>query len=163
MHVKKYTQKDRHGNMMSFEFEIPQMNIPAMESIPHPGGPKGTDTVPAWLTPGEFVVNKEATQMYGNVIEDMNDQGREIQAMQGMEVPEYAQAGKQIPGPYDWITPNIIDAVKQTESGGRHTDANGNLIKSSAGALGAYQWKPSSAAQPGFGVELLKEKLLNNI
>ena len=153
MHVKKYTQKDRHGNMMSFEFEIPQMNIPAMESIPHPGGPKGTDTVPAWLTPGEFVVNKEATQMYGNIIEDMNDQGREIQAMQGMEVPEYAQAGKQIPGPYDWITPNIIDAVKQTESGGRHTDANGNLIKSSAGALGAYQWKPSSAAQPGFGVE----------
>ena len=153
MHVKKYTQKDRHGNMMSFEFEIPQMNIPAMESIPHPGGPKGTDTVPAWLTPGEFVVNKEATQMYGNVIEDMNDQGREIQAMQGMEVPEYAQAGKQIPGPYDWITPNIIDAVKQTESGGRHTDVNGNLIKSSAGALGAYQWKPSSAAQPGFGVE----------
>ena len=153
MHVKKYTQKDRHGNMMSFEFEIPQMNIPAMENIPHPGGPKGTDTVPAWLTPGEFVVNKEATQMYGNVIEDMNDQGREIQAMKGMEVPEYAQAGKQIPGPYDWITPNLIDAIKQTESGGRHTDAKGNLIKSSAGALGAYQWKPDSAAQPGFGVE----------
>lgn len=153
MHVKKYTQKDRHGNMMSFEFEIPQMNIPAMESIPHPGGPKGTDTVPAWLTPGEFVVNKEATQMYGNIIEDMNDQGREIQAMKGMEVPEYAQAGKQIPGPYDWITPNIIDAIKQTESGGRHTDDKGNLIKSSAGALGAYQWKPESAAQPGFGVQ----------
>ena len=153
MHVKKYTQKDRHGNMMSFEFEIPQMNIPAMESIPHPGGPKGTDTVPAWLTPGEFVVNKEATQMYGNIIEDMNDQGREIQAMKGMEVPEYAQAGKQIPGPYDWITPNIIDAIKQTESGGRHTDDKGNLIKSSAGALGAYQWKPESAAKPGFGVE----------
>lgn len=152
MHVKKYTQKDRHGNMMSFEFEIPQMNIPAMESIPHPGEPKGTDTVPAWLTPGEFVVNKEATQMYGNLIEDMNDHGRAIQAMNGMEVPQYAQTGGDVVDT-SWITPNIIDAIKQTESGGKHRDAQGNLITSPAGALGAYQWKPSSARQPGFGVQ----------
>ena len=87
MQIKKYTQKDRYGNMMSFEFEVPEINIPPMQEIPHPGEPKGTDTVPAWLTPGEFVVNKEATQMYGNLIEDMNDHGRAIQAMNGMEVP----------------------------------------------------------------------------
>lgn len=26
----------------------------------HPGNPKGTDTVPAWLTPGEFVINRNS-------------------------------------------------------------------------------------------------------
>ena len=45
----------------------------------HPGEPKGTDTVPAWLTPGEFVVNKEATEIYGDEIKAMNDHGRKIQ------------------------------------------------------------------------------------
>lgn len=30
-----------------------------------PGGPSGTDTVPAWLTPGEFVVRKEAVDAIG--------------------------------------------------------------------------------------------------
>ena len=79
MQLKKFTRKDRHGNMMSFEFDIPQANVPAMQSIPtydHPGEPKGTDTVPAWLTPGEFVVNKEATEMFGPTIKKMNDIGR---------------------------------------------------------------------------------------
>jgi hypothetical protein len=62
MQLKKYTQKDRYGNMMSYEFDIPPMNeIPQPD---HPGGPKGTDTVPAWLTPGENVVNAEASRLY---------------------------------------------------------------------------------------------------
>ena len=152
MHIKKYTQKDRYGNMMSFEFETPEINIPPMQEIPHPGEPKGTDTVPAWLTPGEFVVNKEATQMYGNLIEDINNQGRAVQAMKGMEVPLYAQVGRRIPDT-SWITPEILSGIKETESGGRHTDSKGELIKSSAGALGAYQWKPESAAKPGYGVK----------
>jgi len=34
--------------------------------------PKGTDTVPAMLTPGEFVVNKSATQKYGSVLNAIN-------------------------------------------------------------------------------------------
>ena len=96
MQLKKFTRKDRHGNMMSFEFDIPQANVPAMQSIPmydHPGDPKGTDTVPAWLTPGEFVVNKEATDIYGPVIKQMNDVGREIQDMK----PEYAAEGIEVP------------------------------------------------------------------
>ena len=95
MQLKKFTRKDRHGNMMSFEFDVPQANVPAMQSIPmydHPGDPKGTDTVPAWLTPGEFVVNKEATDIYGPVIKQMNDVGREIQDMK----PEYAAEGKEV-------------------------------------------------------------------
>ena len=71
----KTTQKDRYGNMRSLEIEtdgnnleVPPMGsgIPQYEAVGgltenHPGAPKGSDTVPAWLTPGEFVVNKEAT------------------------------------------------------------------------------------------------------
>ena len=81
MKLKKFTQKDRYGNMRSFEFDITegQMEVPPMtSSIPmydHPGEPKGTDTVPAWLTPGEFVVNKEATDLFGPQIKEMNDIG----------------------------------------------------------------------------------------
>ena len=93
MQLKKFTRKDRHGNMMSFEFDIPQANVPAMQSIPmydHPGDPKGTDTVPAWLTPGEFVVNKEATEMFGPAIKKMNDVGRQ---KQDQNKAMYAQEG----------------------------------------------------------------------
>jgi hypothetical protein len=61
MKLKSFTNKDRYGNMTSFEF-YEDSNVPMMEGIPdHPGNPKGTDTVPAWLTPGEFVMNAEAT------------------------------------------------------------------------------------------------------
>ena len=93
MQLKKFTRKDRHGNMMSFEFDVPQANVPAMQSIPmydHPGEPKGTDTVPAWLTPGEFVVNKEATDMFGPMIKKINDIGRQKQKA------TYAQTGTKI-------------------------------------------------------------------
>ena len=111
MQVKKFTKKDRYGNMMSFEFDIPQNNIPPMNMIPeydHPGDPKGTDTVPAWLTPGEFVVNKEATDMYGPAIERMNNHGREIQ---DMKEASYFNAG-------NWVTDNLLDSLKLVESGG---------------------------------------------
>jgi hypothetical protein len=159
MNLKKYTQKDKHGNMMAFEFEMPQTNIPPMQGIPdHPGGPRGSDTVPAWLTPGEFVVNKEATDMYGPMIKEINNKGRAVQAMQGKEIPQYAQAGKEIDSevsynPLAWITPEVLNNLRQTESGGKHLDDAGNLIKSPRGAIGAYQWLPKSAANAGYGVQ----------
>lgn len=146
MQVKKFTKKDRYGNMMSFEFDIPQNNIPPMNMIPeydHPGDPKGTDTVPAWLTPGEFVVNKEATDMYGPAIERMNNHGREIQ---DTKKASYFNTG-------DWVTGNLLDSLKLVESGGKHYDDEGELTKSKAGALGAYQWMPKSASDAGYGVK----------
>ena len=94
MQLKKLIQKDRYGNMMHIEFE-PDSNVPPMQQIPmydHPGDPKGTDTVPAWLTPGEFVVNKEATDIYGPIIEKMNDHGRKIQET----MPQYADEGMKV-------------------------------------------------------------------
>jgi hypothetical protein len=65
----------------------------------HPGVPVGNDKVPAWLAPNEFVVNQEATAMYGPQIEAMNNHGRAVQAQQGNSVPpmpaeaQYFEAG----------------------------------------------------------------------
>jgi len=89
--LKKITQKDRYGNMLSLEFEVPPM-----EEIPHPGGPKGTDTVPAWLTPGERVMNAEAERMFGPELYAMNEAGRAVQAAQGGTIPEYAAGGCKV-------------------------------------------------------------------
>lgn len=93
MKLKSFTNKDRYGNMTSFEF-YEDSNVPMMEGIPdHPGNPKGTDTVPAWLTPGEFVMNAEATRMFEPQIEQMNNVGRAVQAKQGGTIPEYSAHG----------------------------------------------------------------------
>ena len=125
MKLKKFTQKDRYGNMRSFEFDIAegQMEVPPMtSSIPmydHPGEPRGTDTVPAWLTPGEFVVNKEATDIYGPVIKQMNDVGREIQDMK----PEYAQVGMPVPKP----SKDVIAGEKFKNKRSRQSDIYNHL------------------------------------
>jgi len=100
MKLKNFTQKDRYGNMTSYDFyeSDDNMGVPEMQGIPqHPGGPKGTDTVPAWLTPGEFVMNAEATRMFEPQIEQMNNAGRAVQAQQGGTIPEYAADGGQMP------------------------------------------------------------------
>lgn len=105
MKLKSYTNKDRYGNMTSFEFyegaSVDMGDVPPMmQGIPdHPGDPKGTDTVPAWLTPGEFVMNAEATRMFEPQIEQMNNAGRAVQAQQGGTIPEYAAHGGQVGKP----------------------------------------------------------------
>ena len=71
----------------------------------HPGVPVGNDKVPAWLAPNEFVVNQEATAMYGPQIEAMNNHGRAVQAQQVNSVPpmpagvQYLEVG----GLVDWL------------------------------------------------------------
>ncbi len=48
--------------------------------------PKGTDTVPAMLTPGEFVVNARSTKKHRGVLEAINRQ-------QGGMIPQYLRQG----------------------------------------------------------------------
>ena len=119
MHVKKVTKKDRYGNSVTTEYEVPEKSIdptrlmekrmeldqPDMEiemmSMPvggeefnmgdpnnHPGEPRGQDTVPAWLTPGEFVVNAEAMSVPGMAqqVEEINNVGRMMK--EGGMVPQ---------------------------------------------------------------------------
>jgi len=63
------------------------MNKP-LPSRRHPGKPEGSDTVPAWLTPGEFVMNAEAARMFSSEIQAMNDRGRVVQKSQGGTIPQ---------------------------------------------------------------------------
>jgi lysozyme len=105
--LKSFSRKDRYGNMFSMEFFEPQDSVPMMVIIPepdgyngadtsnHPGEARGTDTVPAWLTPGENVVNAEASRIPGNQekIDAMNEQGRQIQKAQGGPIPTYQSDG----------------------------------------------------------------------
>lgn len=119
MKLKSLSQKDRYGNMFSVEFFEPDTTIPMMMVIPdmpdgfngadtdnHPGDPKGTDTVPAWLTPGENVVNAEASRIPGNQekIDQMNEEGRQIQKSQGGPIPTYESEGGFIQGVTDFFT-----------------------------------------------------------
>jgi hypothetical protein len=155
--LKKYTQKDRYGNTITFEVErMQEATVPSMQEIPmynHPGDPRGTDTVPAWLTPGEFVMNAEATRMYEPQIKAMNDHGRAIQKAQGGTIPEYAAEGKKVKANTDWVTGELLDGLKFSESSNRHYDKDGNLLTSKAGAVGAYQFIPKYATKGmGYGV-----------
>ena len=170
MSIKKIMHKDRHGAQVSIEFGeggaasnlveqfLGGMGVPAMQDIPqeHPGDPKGTDTVPAWLTPGEFVMNAEATRMFEPQIEEMNNAGRAVQRQQGGSIPEYKSYGGSIPEYHDdggmagsWVNGSVLDAVLGVESNG-----NFNAV-SPAGARGGYQIMPATAANPGYGVTAL--------
>jgi hypothetical protein len=165
MHIKSFRQKDRYGNEMSVEFfDVPEMQIPVYD---HPGDPKGTDTVPAWLTPGEYVINAEATRKYEPLLEEINEEGKEMQAAQGGSIPSYVFSGGMINNlsslyraeggsTPSWLTDELLDSIMQVESGG---DVE---AKSSAGALGPYQIMPATAAQPGYGVTPLSQEELTD-
>ena len=114
--IKKYTQKDRYGGSQVFEFHVPEMNIPSKPDEGHPGDPRGTDTVPAWLTPGENVVNAEASRLPGNqqMIDQMNNQGRAIQKQQGGPIPSYEADGGRIPE-YASAGSDLRDYLKSVE------------------------------------------------
>lgn len=47
----------------------------------------------------------------------------------------------------------IMGSLFNTESGGRHRTANGQLLRSPAGALGIAQIMPTTAAKPGYGMK----------
>ena len=151
--IKSITQKDRYGNMFSLEL-FEDQGVPLMIMIPdapdgfngadtsnHPGDPKGTDTVPAWLTPGENVVNAEASRIPGNQekIDKMNKEGREIQKAQGGPIPTYAANGVE-------VDDNLLNAIRQVESGGD------DRAVSRVGAAGPYQIMANTALQPGYDV-----------
>ena len=57
--------------------------------------PTNVDTVPAMLTEGEFVLNKEATAMYGPLIEQMNEAGLAQRAAENGQVVQ-ANTGSHI-------------------------------------------------------------------
>jgi len=101
--------------------------------------PTNRDTVPAMLTPGEFVLNKEASTMFAPVIEQMNSAGLQHRAMKNMGggIPTYNTGGlvpflKEVEG---YGQPPNHDKSYQDQAGvwtigyGRTRNADGSLIK----------------------------------
>ena len=58
--------------------------------------PTNRDSVPAMLTPGEYVLNKEATEMYGPIIEQMNENGLAARAEGNMGVLSLNTGGSSL-------------------------------------------------------------------
>ena len=102
--------------------------------------PTNRDTVPAMLTPGEFVLNKEATEMYGPIIQQMNNNGlqqrfaenKAMEANMGGGVNTY-----NIGGLVDFLKSHegYRDKAYQDQAGvwtigyGRTVNADGSKIK----------------------------------
>jgi hypothetical protein len=53
------------------------------------GFARGTDTVPAMLTPGEFVVNRSATKEHGPILESINN-GSMSELLSSLQLPVYS-------------------------------------------------------------------------
>ena len=73
--------------------------------------PTNRDSVHAMLTPGEFVLNKEATAMYGPIIEKMNNHG--LQQRQSENQMVRANMGQMVPQGYN--QGGLVDFIKKEE------------------------------------------------
>ena len=72
--------------------------------------PTNVDTIPAWLTEGEYVLNKEATAMYGPLIEKMNEAGLQQRRAENQMVQ--ANMGQKIGG---YNTGGLVSFLKEKE------------------------------------------------
>ena len=77
----------------------------------HPGSPRGEDTVPAWLTPGEAVLNAEAAEILGrDKIEELNNMGKKVK--------HYGGGHWQVPNPApQYANMGMKEAVQYYQSG----------------------------------------------
>ena len=73
--------------------------------------PTNVDTVPAMLTEGEFVLNKEAASMYGPIIEQMNNHG--LMQRQAENQMLKANTGMMVQGGYN--TGGLVSFLKEKE------------------------------------------------
>ena len=95
-------------------------------TIPDLTDPTNVDSVPAILTPGEFVMNKNASEMYAPVIEQMNQHGLQSRHAGNREVlglpPQMSGA---IPNPSNMRMPQgnaPIASVIQRDRNGNETE-----------------------------------------
>jgi hypothetical protein len=65
------------------------------------GGAVGSDTVPAMLTPGEFVMNRAATKQFGPMLNEMNN-SKFPSMIENMTPAVYSSNNSSI------FTPNIV-------------------------------------------------------
>jgi len=92
-----FLQKDTARNTAGPTFFSNGGNVPSYRANPNPSyfKPKGTDTVPAMLSPGEFVINASATAKHGDLLSSINSgQNVNYSSAGGMI---YLQSGSDIP------------------------------------------------------------------
>ena len=70
---------------------------------------RGTDTVPAMLTPGEFVMNKKATKAFGPMLAAMNGSKFSSMLSKGMSAPTYQTPSTNIIAPSNISNSNSIN------------------------------------------------------
>ena len=63
----------------------PLMSVPIHRAT---GGPSGTDTVPAWLSPGEFVMKQAAVNKYGTKFMSSVNAGKLHPVARSMPAPQ---------------------------------------------------------------------------
>jgi len=94
--------------------------------------PKGTDTVPAMLTPGEFVVNRKSTQKHLPLLNSINSS----KYSNGGKVGYYASGGLVFGDP--WQREDKINALDKSASVENETpDRYPDLLKNSSKSTGS--------------------------
>ena len=139
---------DNFGNFMGFSSGG---MVYASNGMMIPYEPRGTDTVPAMLTPGEFVVNRAATQANLPLLQSINQsKGGSIKGFADGGVV-YAQDGRLMPGLGQYLQPNnqtmpemvptqgeIDFAQQQAQKQKITTDNSGAQWHTSRGEISAY-------------------------
>ena len=130
------------------------------------------------LVGGAYAKAKEAER---STMVDANDKINKLKAQRDAEIegaikklneapPGAAPATAGPSAPDGWRAPEsssvgassggeaLYNSLLKQESGGRHTDANGNLITSKKGARGISQVMPATGKDPGLGVKPLQNE-----
>lgn len=161
--------------------ENPAMAIPLLAAIPAYQGAKALGLTNSRSEPSL----EQASEAYKGVGEGLSEgvlkpwergwnEVKQATTQVGAEIA--TTITNKLPWLVDWATPptkqypneaaprqpsssvfeQVFNRLVGTESKGQHTDAQGNLTKSSKGALGITQVLPKVAADPGYGVKPLQ-------
>jgi len=106
----------------------------------HPGMPKGTDTVPAWLTPGEYVIKKQAVDRYGvDFFDSLNNMRIAAPMISQVRASAGASSGIQLVELLPHQVQQIVDAVQVS------VNLNGNQIAASTNSSNTQNYRRGSA------------------
>ena len=131
-----------------YKIKTPKMLASGGPATPSKDDAKGTDTVPAMLTPGEFVVNKDATKKNRGVLEQINNGGKTQKRSSGGPI-SYLKAGGAAggggggtstsgPAPGAAMTPFIASLTLAGKSLGVLSTVGNLAVGSITGTLGAF-------------------------
>lgn len=121
-----------------------------------------SDNTPPWKrmwNSAAETVTSAINSLTGNDDDNEGKQPWEMNFSKDVQLVNQARASSmQQASNSDAYFNQVFNKLKGAESGNRHTDANGNLITSSAGARGVTQVIRKTGADPGYGVQPLQNQ-----